>query len=540
MKSSSQANLNIPSTDARADRSKSWGSGVLLACLVAGSLSACNQQATAPATTATPPVAASVPAATPPTAQGAPAAQTGAPPAPGVAPSPPAPPVSVTTTRAQQKDLAILLQTTGTVSALSSIDIRSQVSSVITKVHISEGQFVRKGDVLFTLDSRADQANLAKANAQLSKDLASLADAGRQLARSKQLVAQNFVSQGAVDTAQSAVDAQTAAVAADRAAIDAARVPLSYARIVAPSSGRVGLIPAFAGSAVQANQTPLVTITQLDPIAVTFNLPQRNLQDVLAILKRGDGKVRAVLPESIESAPAIGAGRPSAPTATAATPASASASAGAGAGAGAVAVAVAANAPAASGSASRPASTPASTPVPASLPGQIGTLSFVDTMVDPASGTVKAKAQFANANNAFWPGAFVNISVQVQSIKDAVVIPQLAIVQTARGSIVYVIDKENKAAIRPVQIVQSQGEEAAVTGLRPGEKIAIEGRSNLRPGSIAIERSREQKGGETKGGESKGGEGKGADSKAPAKGPSEAIPAGEKSLGEKSTAGAKP
>ena len=147
------------------------------------------------------------------------------------------------------------------------------MSSVIIKVHINEGQFVRKGDVLFTLDSRTDQANLAKANAQLAKDLAGLADAGRQLARSKQLVAQNFVSQGAVDTAQASVDSQTAAVAADRAAIDAARVPLSYARIVAPSSGRVGLIPVFAGSAIQANQTPLVTITQLDPIAVTFNLP---------------------------------------------------------------------------------------------------------------------------------------------------------------------------------------------------------------------------------------------------------------------------
>ena len=148
-----------------------------------------------------------------------------------------------------------------------------------------------------------------------------------------------------------------------------------------------------------------------------------------------------------------------------------------------------------------PTKPPDSAPPPAApLLGQVGKLRFVDTMVDPASGTVKAKAQFANADNAFWPGAFVNISVQVQSVKDAIVIPQVAIVQTARGAIVYVIDKENKAAIRPVQILQSQGEEAAVSGLRPGEKIAIEGRSNLRPGSTAIERARESKAGsESKG-----------------------------------------
>ena len=570
MKLSNQANLNPLSHYAMADRMAFGGwllcqstrsnNGLLYGLCLAGLLSACGQQATTPAT---PPVAATNPAAAPT----APSAQAGAPVASGATAlptPPPAPPVSVTTARAQQKDLAIVLQTTGVVSPLSSIDIRSQVSSVITKVHISEGQFVRKGDVLFTLDSRADQANLAKANAQLSKDLASLADAGRQLARSKQLLAQNFVSQGAVDTAQASVDAQTAAVAADRAAIDAARVPLSYARIVAPSSGRVGLIPMFAGSAVQANQTPLVTITQLDPIAVTFNLPQRNLQDVLAILKKGDGKVRAVLPESIVAAPASPAGRPNAPAAapggpvppanpvavTGAAPAASSAPT---APALVSAVAPVAAPPAASAAPPTAALATASPPgapptaptaaVAPTLPGQIGTLSFVDTMVDPASGTVKAKAQFANANNAFWPGAFVNVSVTVQSIKDAIVIPQLAIVQTARGAIVYVIDKENKAAIRPVQIVQSQGEEAAVTGLRPGEKIAIEGRSNLRPGSIAVERSRdgkggegkggESKGGESKGGESKGGDTKGGDNKGPAKGPADANPADSKAADSK-------
>ena len=206
-------------------------------------------------------------------------------------------PVSVTTVRAQTKDVDVTLEATGTVSALNSVDIRPQVSSVINKVHIREGQFVNAGQLLFTLDARNDEVNLAKAKAQLAKDTASLADAQRQLARSRDLLAQQFISQGAVDTNQTLVEAQLAVVSADRAAIDAALVGLSYSRIVAPAAGRAGAINVFAGSTVQPGGTALVTITQLDPIAVSFNLPQRNLGEALQTLRSGGGKVVAVLPE---------------------------------------------------------------------------------------------------------------------------------------------------------------------------------------------------------------------------------------------------
>ena len=218
----------------------------------------------------------------------------------GTPATPPAnlPPVSITSVRAQQRDFPVVLRANGSVTPLSSVDVRAQMSSVITRVHIKEGQFVKRGELMFTLDARADEANVARAMAQLQRDQASLADAQRQLARSKQLLAQNFVSQGAVDTAQAQVDAQTAVVATDRAAIDAARVPLSYARIVAPSSGRVGAIVVYVGSAVVANQTSLVTITQLDPIAVSFNLPQRHLQKVLALQGKGGAQVLATLPDA--------------------------------------------------------------------------------------------------------------------------------------------------------------------------------------------------------------------------------------------------
>jgi RND family efflux transporter MFP subunit len=203
----------------------------------------------------------------------------------------------VTTVRAQTRDVDVVLEATGTVMALNSVEIRSQVSSVITKVNIREGQFVKAGETLFTLDSRTDEVNLAKAKAQLAKDMASLADAQRQLARSRDLLAQGFISQGAVDTNQTLVDSQQAVVSADQAAIDAARVGLGYNRITAPSAGRAGAINVFAGTTDQPGGAALVTITQLDPIAVGFNLPQRHLDDALQTLRAGGGKVTAELPE---------------------------------------------------------------------------------------------------------------------------------------------------------------------------------------------------------------------------------------------------
>ncbi|SHM63799.1 efflux RND transporter periplasmic adaptor subunit [Rhizobacter sp. OV335] len=205
--------------------------------------------------------------------------------------------VSVSTVRAQQRDYDVTLEATGAVTALNSVDIRPQVASTITQVHIKEGQFVKAGELLFTLDARTDEVNVAKAQAQLEKDLASLADAQRQLTRSKDLLAQNFVSQSAVDSSQTLVEGSQAVVSSDRAALAAAKVALGYNRIVAPGAGRAGAINVFPGSSVQPATSTLVTLTQIDPIAVGFNLPQRNLGEALRNLQSGRGVVTAVLPE---------------------------------------------------------------------------------------------------------------------------------------------------------------------------------------------------------------------------------------------------
>ncbi len=334
--------------------------------------------------------------------------------------------VTVSTVRAQQRDLPVVLNATGTVMPLTSVDIKAQVNSVVGKVHIRDGQFVKAGELLFTLDSRTDEANLAKARAQLAKDSAAMTDAQRQLARAQQLYSQNFISQGAVDTAQAQLDSMAASVTADQAAIDAARVAVSYARISAPNAGRAGAINVSPGSAVQANLTTLVTITQLDPIAVGFNLPQRNLADALSALKNGGAAVSARI---------------------------------------------------ADGGASF-----------------IGHLDFVDNAVDPSSGSVKVKAVFANKEGKLWPGAFVEISQTVNTLKGAVVIPQAAIIPAARGPIVYVVES-GKAVLRPVQLVYAQGVDAAVTGVKVGESIVLDGKQNLRSNTPVVERSRVPKDG---------------------------------------------
>ena len=117
-----------------------------------------------------------------------------------------------------------------------------------------------------------------------------------------------------------------------------------------------------------------------------------------------------------------------------------------------------------------------------------GKLKFVDNAVDAASGTVRVKAEFANKDERLWPGAFVTIRLAVQTLAGASVIPQAAIIQSPRGKIVYVVDASAKAAARPVEIVYASGEEVAVTGVKPGERIVLDGRQNLRPGATVIDR----------------------------------------------------
>ena len=378
--------------------------------------------APSPATGPTPTGAALSGAGTSASGTAAPPASAGA--GTGGAAVTPAPPVSVTTTKVEQKDLAVRLRSAGVVTPIRTVDVKPQVSAVVTKVHVRDGQYVKAGELLFVLDARTEEANIAKAQAQLAKDTAALADAQRQLKRAQDLLARQFISQGSVDTNLAAVESWQATVNADKAAIDAVKVAQSFSRISAPQAGRVGVVNVTVGSALEANKTVLLTITQISPIAVTFTLPQRNIADALTGLKEGGVAVTATLADN----------------------------------------------------------------------GGVfkGKLQFVDSAVDPASGVVKAKAYFQNEDEKLWPGAFVEIQQNLREVKDALVVPQAAVIYGARGASVYVVEN-GKAVVRPVKVVQPQGAEVAITGVEAGESVVLEGKQNLRPGSAVVERAKDPK-----------------------------------------------
>lgn len=196
-------------------------------------------------------------------------------------------PVPVTAAVVEKRDVPVTLRVNGTVTALQSVDLRSQVTGTVREVHIREGQAVAKGDLLVSLDSRAEEANLRKAEAQVTKDLADLANAKRTLERQKQLFAQKFIAQSALDAAESQVASLEGQLAVDRAAVESAKVQLGYTRIHASFPGRTGAIGVRPGSVVQPNGAVLVTVTQVDPIQVAFTLPEKEFPALSRALAAG-------------------------------------------------------------------------------------------------------------------------------------------------------------------------------------------------------------------------------------------------------------
>ena len=203
-------------------------------------------------------------------------------------------PQTVSSVIVERKDVPFVIEATGTIAAASIVDIRPQITNIVSKVNITEGQIVKKGDLLFTLDDRTDKANFDRAQALAN-------DAQRQLARAKELVAKNFISKAGLDTAE-------ANAASTKAAARAAEVQLSFNYLRSPIDGRAGIINVFPGSLVQASNVvvsstsstatsttgAMVTITQLDPINVAFIVPER---DIPLLLK--SRKDDAPLPVSV-------------------------------------------------------------------------------------------------------------------------------------------------------------------------------------------------------------------------------------------------
>ncbi len=350
-------------------------------------------------------------------------------------------PITVSLATAATRDVPVAVDSSGSVVPVQTVDVRAQAATTVRTVHIKEGQFVRAGDLLFTLDDRTERANLDKARQQQAHDQAALADARRQLLRSQDLLKQNFIAASAVDTAQAAVDAAQAAVRGDEAAVQAADVALGYDTVHAPLAGRAGAIAVYPGSLVSPTGSVLVTISRIDPVAVSFTVPEG---EVAALLKGlGTGSPVRVMPGGDpRTAPGAGASAP----------------AGTGAGAG--------------------TSIGASDATPVD-----GKLVFVDNTIDAATGTIKAKAEFPNASQRLWPGQYVTVHLTLRTLAGAVVIPQAAVIQRGTDHGVYVVGADRTVQWRAIVPRLPFGELVAVDGVRAGERVVTDGKQNLRPGN---------------------------------------------------------
>jgi RND family efflux transporter MFP subunit len=332
-----------------------------------------------------------------------------------------APPQNVGVVKVRQADVPVTVEASGTVTALQSVDLRAQTTSTVAQVFVKDGQNVKKGELLFRFDDRADRAALDKARAQLARDRASLADLERQLTRAKELKAQNFIAQNAVDTAQANFEAGQALVRSDEAAVQAAQVSVSYNELRAPISGRAGIVSVFPGSLVQANATaaPLVNIAQIDPIGIAFTVPETQLGSLLAATRAGELSVEALPP-------------------------------------------------------------PGS---PKGAPSIKGRVTAVDNLVDSSTGTIKVKAEFSNEARTLWPGQYLRVRVTLRTLQGVTVVPQAAIIMRGNERSVYVVGPDNTAKLVPVQLRQAMGEQVVVEGLEATAQVVMEGKQNLRPGT---------------------------------------------------------
>lgn len=208
----------------------------------------------------------------------------------------PPPPVPVRVAVAREQAMPVQLEAFGTVEALSSVEVRPQVGGELTRVAFDEGEEVRKGQLLLTIDRRPFAAELAQAQAQLARDEALAAKAEQDVTRYAGLVEKDYVTQEQYDQIKSQAAAQQAAVKADQAAVESARLRLQWSEVRSPINGRAGAKLVHVGNVVKANpDQPIVVINQIEPIDVRFALPQNYLDEIRARAAAGalDVEVRS-------------------------------------------------------------------------------------------------------------------------------------------------------------------------------------------------------------------------------------------------------
>ena len=322
---------------------------------------------------------------------------------------------------AERTSIPVTLDALGTATPLATVKVRPQVSGVLDKVLFKEGQMVRAGELLATLDARQFELALAQATGQRQRDAAQLDSAKVTLARFQTLLGQDSIARQDVDTQNALVKQLEGTVMVNNAAVGVAQLNLSYTRITAPISGRVGLRTVDVGNTVSSSDTNgVAVITQVMPMDVVFAVPQDRISDVLGTSKTDMPDMQVV------------------------------------------------------------ASDRTRTTVLAS-----GTFASLDNQVDTTTGTVKAKARFANADSALFANQFVNIQLRIKSLDNAVVVPVSAVRLGGSGDFVFVLNAaERTVSVRPVVRGPVAGEKIVVaSGLKAGEQVITEGADRLKEGS---------------------------------------------------------
>lgn len=351
------------------------------------------------------------------------------------------PPVPVAVGMVIQKAVPVQLSIIGNVEPSSTVGVKAQVGGTLTGVHFKEGQDVNKGDLLFTIDPRSYEAALRQAEANLARSIAQFENAKAEERRYAELVQKGYVSQTQYEQVRTNAVALEATVFADKALVENAKLYLGYCTIRAPFTGRTGSLVVYEGNLIKANaDTPMVTINQIQPVNVSFAVPENNLPEIKKYMTGGALKVEAF--------------------------------------------------------ASKEDKNPA-----------VGRLSFIENVVDMATGTIKLKGSFDNSDKRLWPGQFVNVVLTLTVQNDAVVAPNQAIQTGQQGQFVFVVKDDLAAEVKPVVVSRTVGEEAVIErGITPGERVVTDGQIRLTPGAKV----------EIKGGPGARGEGQKVDDKAKA------------------------
>ena len=328
--------------------------------------------------------------------------------------------VPVRVVQVLQQDVPRYINGIGAVLSLHSVIIRPQIDGILTEIRVKEGQTVKAGDLLAKLDDRSIKASLDQAKAQLGQNQAQLQVALVNLKRYQLLSVDDGVSKQTLDQQQALVNQLKASVQGDQATIAAAQVQLSYTQIQSPVSGRVGIRTVDAGNFLRVSDAQgLFSVTQIDPIAVEFSLPQQQLPMLHDLLTaKVPARVKAFIGNTDSSGTQLGEGR----------------------------------------------------------------LSLIDNQVSATTGTIKAKAQFDNPTQNLWPGQLVNVEIQTGLDRNALVVPPQVVQRGLDNYFVYRVSGDKVETV-PVQLIFQDTELSIISGVNPGDTLVSDGQSRLKAGS---------------------------------------------------------